>query len=105
MLIRTYHDGLKDLPPFLLFDVENDPHETCNLAEERPDLVAEGVGIIEAWHAEMMQIADDDVDPLWTVMREGGPYHTRGHLAAYCERLRATGRAHHAEALWARHTR
>jgi hypothetical protein len=51
----------------------------------------------------MMRTADDNIDPLWTVMREGGPLHTRGHLASYCERLRQTGRAHHADALEARH--
>jgi len=33
-----------------------------------------------------------DVDPLWTVIKEGGPYHARGHLRAYCERLERTGR-------------
>lgn len=105
MLIRTYHDGLKDLPEVMLFDVENDPHETRNLADERPDLVCYGLAIIEKWHGEMMRTADDNIDPLWTVMREGGPLHTRGHLEAYCERLRDTDRAHHAEALLARHGR
>ena len=31
--------------------------------------------------------------PLAIVLAEGGPYHARGHLPAYLERLRATGRA------------
>jgi len=33
------------------------------------------------------------------VMREGGPYHTRAMLGKYCQRLRETGRARHAEFL------
>jgi arylsulfatase A-like enzyme len=103
LLIRTYHDGLKDLPETMLFDVANDPHETRDLVAERPDLVARGLSVLENWQDEMMRTADDNIDPLWTVMREGGPLHTRGHLASYCERLRQTGRAHHADALEARH--
>jgi len=103
MMIRTYHDGLKDFPPYMLFDVEADPHETRDLADEKPDVVARAVKLLEDWHAEMMATSAEGVDPLWTVMREGGPYHVRQMLAPYCERLRATGRAHHAEALEARH--
>jgi hypothetical protein len=38
-----------------------------------------------------------------TVLREGGPFHTRGRLPAYLERLRATDRSAHAERLAARH--
>ncbi len=32
-------------------------------------------------------------------MAEGGPCHTRRRLEAYCERLRATGPARHADFL------
>ena len=47
----------------------------------------------------MMKTSEYPEDPLWTVMQEGGPYHTRDMLATYCKRLRETGRAHHAEFL------
>ncbi len=103
LTIRTYHDGLKDFPEIMLFNVEEDPHETRNLAEEHPEVVNEHLALLDRWHAEMMWRSDDEVDPLWNVIREGGPLHTRGRLEMYCERLRATGRAHHAEALLARH--
>ena len=103
MLLRTYHDGLKDLPPELLFDVGVDPHMTRDLAPEHPGVLNEALAKLEAWTGEMMATSDCDTDPLWTVIREGGPYHTRGFLREYCERLRQTGRAHHAEALMARH--
>jgi len=41
--------------------------------------------------------------PIWTVLREGGPWHTRGHLREYLERLRETGRTEWAERLSAAH--
>ena len=52
-----------------------------------------------------MRRSPRDVDPMWTVMREGGPYHAHYRspaFAEYLERLRATGRAAGAEALIAR---
>ena len=105
ILIRTYHDGLKDYPPVMLFDVERDPHEQVNLADARPEVVNEGLACLERWQAEMMATSDSDVDPLWTVMREGGPFHTRGWLEEYCRRLETSGRARHAATLRARHAR
>jgi len=101
--LRTYHDGLKDFPEHMLFNVAEDPHETNNLADTRQDLVNEGLGKLHEWHTEMMATSESEVDPMWNVIQEGGPFHTRGMLERYCERLRQTGRAHHAEALMARH--
>jgi hypothetical protein len=43
------------------------------------------------------------VDPLQTVMREGGPMHARGALRQYCERLEATGRGDAVAELKRRH--
>ncbi|MBM4040480.1 MAG: sulfatase [Planctomycetes bacterium] len=103
LLLRTFHDGLKDLAPVLLFDIAADPHLTRDLSKTRPDLANDGLARLHEWTTEMMRTSESDVDPLWTVLREGGPFHTRGRLSAYCERLRQTGRAHHAEALLARH--
>jgi len=103
MLLRTYHDGLKNLPPTMLFDLAADPHLTRDLSGERPEVVNEGLARLHEWQAEMMSTSESEVDPLWNVIREGGPYHTRGRLARYCEHLRATGRAHHADALMERH--
>jgi hypothetical protein len=55
------------------------------------------------WHEDMMRTVPDAVDPLWTVLREGGPEHSRGQLKAYCERLQATGRGQHIPELRRRH--
>jgi len=105
LMIRTYHDGLKGYPPVMLYNVARDPHELNDLAAEQPAVVNEGLALLERWQAEMMSSSDSAIDPLWTVMREGGPFHTRGMLQAYAERLRSTGRAGHAEAILAKHTR
>jgi arylsulfatase A-like enzyme len=99
ILIRSYHTGLKNYPPRMLFNLAADPHELHDLAPANPALADHGQALIEEWTAEMMQTSASAVDPLWTVMREGGPYHTRGALQKYCQRLRETGRAKHAEFL------
>ncbi|MHC4593248.1 MAG: sulfatase [Planctomycetota bacterium] len=97
MVIRTYHTGMKRFPPVMVFNVEEDPHETRNLAAEKPELADRGLAILERWQADMMATSTSQVDPLWTVMAEGGPSATRGRLESYCQRLRETGRAEHAE--------
>lgn len=105
MLLRSYHDGYKELEPVMLWDLNDDPHEQHDLAPERPDLVERGLSLLAAWYGEMALTSRHDVDPMMTVLREGGPLHTRGMLRNYLTRLRATGRAGHAERLAQRHPR
>jgi choline-sulfatase len=47
----------------------------------------------------MMLTSRHDTDPLMTVIREDSFVYARGELPGYLERLRKTGRAHHARAL------
>lgn len=103
LCLRTYHDGYKLLEPVMLFDLKADPHQERDLSAERPEVVQQAMGLLADWQHEMMLTSLADVDPLMTVLREGGPYHTRGKLTQYLERLRQTGRAHHAERLAALH--
>jgi arylsulfatase A-like enzyme len=100
---RVYHDGYKDMPEVMLFDLASDPHEQQNLAAEQPDTVRRGMSMLSDWYAEQMRTATHDVDPLMTVLREGGPWQVRGQLARYAERLRATGRAAAADWLLSEH--
>jgi arylsulfatase A-like enzyme len=101
--IHTLHDGYHDFPEWMLFDLVRDPHEQHNLADERRELIAAAKGKLAAWMAAALQRNRGGVDPLTTVLREGGPSHTRGKLPAYVERLRATGRTLLAERLTAAH--
>jgi len=103
LCLRTYHDGYKQLEPVMLFNLADDPHEQRDLAAERPELVDRGMSFLTDWYQKMAATSQYNVDPMMTVLREGGPYHTRGMLPAYLERLRDTGRAHHAERLAGRH--
>jgi choline-sulfatase len=103
MFLRTYHDGYKMLDDAMLFDLSDDPHEQVNLAASRPELVQHGIALLENWTQQMMKTSRYDVDPLMTVLREGGPHHTRGELPAYLQRLRETGRAAQADTLAAKH--
>jgi len=89
---RTYHDGGYLFPDEMLFDLEKDPHELCDLANARPEICQEATSYLNEWHDEMMQTMPDAPDPLCTVMQEGGPYHFRGRLLSYCDFLRKTGR-------------
>ncbi len=105
LYLRTWHDGYHDWPDRMLFDVAHDPHEQSDLLEKERELAAEGARLLDEWYAEQLRGTPDLVDPLFLVMQEGGPFHCRGHLPRYLERLRATGRAEWADRLAARHPR
>jgi len=101
ILIRTYHTGMKEFPEYMLFDLEKDPHETTNLAAERPDLVGHGLMLMDRWMGERMREGLRG-DPFWGIIAEGGPLHANEKSPAwkkYCERLRQTGREQHADKL------
>ena len=97
--LRAYHDGYKMVEPVMLFNLTQDPHEQVDLSEQQPDLVNLAMRYLADWERQMMLTSTTNVDPMMTVLREGGAYHTRGELPAYLARLRATGRVQHAERL------
>lgn len=105
LYIRTYHDGYHLFDKEMLYHLGDDPHEQINLAAERPDLCREAVYWLNDWHDRMMASMPYDTDPLWTVMKEGGPYHAKGSLPRYLERLEQTGRGDAVPELIRRHPR
>ncbi|MFW6309153.1 MAG: sulfatase [bacterium] len=94
LYMRTYHDGFHLFPEEMLYNVEEDPHERNNLAEEKPEICQKAVYKLLDWHDEMMMTMPyaEKTDPLWTVINEGGPFHAKGHLPHYIEYLKETGR-------------
>lgn len=93
LYLRTVHGGYHLFPQEMLFNVKEDPHQLHNLARERPELCEKGARLILNWNESVMKKSDSDADPMWTVMREGGPEHARGMLEAYIKRLEGTPRA------------
>lgn len=99
LYIRTIHGGYHLFDDEMLFNIKEDPHETRNIINEERSVADKGARLILDWTYEMMKCSDSDTDPLWTVMREGGPLHARGSLKSYVERLRETGRSDLADKL------
>ncbi len=97
--IRTVHGGYHMFEKEMLFDIKNDPHQTNNLIDEKRELADKGARLILDWEYEMMTNSVSDVDPMWTVMKEGGPHHSRGALKSYIERLKNTERGDKVEEL------
>lgn len=102
LYIRTYHDGYHLFDQEMLFDLENDIYEEENLRDKYPEICAEACRYLLEWHDAMMQTADDSADPLWVVVREGGPVFAKGFLSDYVERLEKTERAEAAKILKAK---
>ena len=101
--IRSYHDGYHCFPEWMVFDVRNDPHEQMDLAPNRTDLVKSANEALESWTGDMMRTSGGKPDPMRTVLAEGGPFHCRGELAGYLQRLKETGRGTWAERLRREH--
>lgn len=105
LYIHTYHDGFHLFPKEQVYNVKDDPHEQYDLAFRRSDLCLEGTSRLKTWYEQMMatMTTGRSIDPMQTVLEEGGPYHTRGHLYKYTERLNATGRGGAVQDLMRRH--
>jgi arylsulfatase A-like enzyme len=105
LYLRTWHDGYHPhWSEEMLFDIAADPHEADDLAADQPALVREAAATLEAWTAEQLEIALGDLgDPMQIVLDEGGPFHTRGALPKYLDRLRETDRSDWADVLSERH--
>lgn len=102
LYMRTYHCGYHLFPDEMLFNVESDPYLQDDLAASRPEICQQAGYLLLEWQDEMQARMPEGYteDPLRTVLLEGGPTHAlRRELPAYLVRLRATGRAHHAQAL------
>lgn len=105
LYLRTYHDGFHGLPDELLFDLATDPHEQHDLSDREPSVCAEAADLMAAWRDDALGRSRTGIDPLDVVLQEGGPWHVRGRLLEYGERLRETGRGEWADTLLAKYPR
>ena len=103
LYIRTYHDGYHLFPKEMLYNVKEDPHEQYDLAKEMPQLCARAARFLLDWEEDVMLTSPSAIDPMWIVIREGGPFNCSGRLGEYLNRLEVTGRHEGAEELRRRH--
>ncbi|HOP10683.1 MAG TPA: sulfatase-like hydrolase/transferase [Oscillospiraceae bacterium] len=99
LYMRTYHDGYHLWDKEMLFNTKEDPYEQHDVKDEYPEVCAKGAKIILDWHDEQMAASGNIDDPMWTVLKEGGPLHAKGHLPEYLKRLDKTGRSEGAQKL------
>ena len=92
LYVRTYNDGYHLFPKEMLFDFEKVPYEQNEISKDYPNVCQRAVYLLNDWHDDMMMSMPHDIDPLWTVMKEGGPMHARGKLKDYCKYLEKTQR-------------
>lgn len=71
--IRTYHPGLYNFDEVTLYDMENDPYQTKNVAKLYPDVVKEMDHRLALWHQKNLGYPRNSVDPLQKVI-ETGPW-------------------------------
>ena len=84
----------------MLFNISNDPHEQNDIKALYPEICQKGAKYILDWHDDMMLCSDSTIDPLWTVLSEGGPHHAmERNLHGYIKRLRETSRKDGADKL------
>jgi len=102
--IRTIHDGFQLFDDEMLFNVKDDFYMQRDLKEVHPEICAVGAKIILDWQDAMLKTSASDTDPMWTVYKEGGPYHAHDRdFDAYMARLERSGRGEAADLLRARY--
>lgn len=92
LYVRTIHDGYHLFPEEMLFNIKDDPYEQHNVADGCPEVCGDAARKLLNWQESMMKTSASDVDPMWTVVHEEGPFHIRGHLEQYLLHLEKTGR-------------
>jgi choline-sulfatase len=86
----------------MLFNIADDPHEQHDLAASNPSELDRCRGLLTDWREDMLASSSSGIDPMETVIAEGGSLHAR-EVGDYLDLLRDTGRSEIAERLAARH--
>ncbi len=102
LCLETYWDAFHGFPEVMLFDLVDDPYEQHDLAPVLPDVVQHAMGLLHEWKEEAMSRSSHGIDPMWSVLHEGGPWHSRVDVGWYLDRLRSTGRGRWADRFEAR---
>jgi arylsulfatase A-like enzyme len=105
LFMKTWHDGFHLFPEKMVFDIDTDPHEQVNLVEKFPKVTQQGEKYLQEWTDYMQKTMPEGVtiDPMLTVLAEGGPFHARGRLKQYIQRLEESGRGQYIKDLMSLH--
>lgn len=94
LYIQTYHDGYHTyFEPEMLFDLESDPHEQKNIANDNENIVKEAKVILFDWYNQQMMNLENGhcEDPLWYIYHNGGPHHAHGFAKLFRNNLNRIG--------------
>ncbi|MGO8870043.1 MAG: sulfatase [Acidimicrobiales bacterium] len=102
LCMETFWDAYHAYPEVMLFDLADDPYEQRDLAPDYPDVVQHALGMLHEWKEDAMSRSAHGIDPMWSVLHEGGPWHSRVDVDWYLQRLRDTGRGRWADVFTSR---
>jgi len=90
--MNVLHPGLYPYDdPVMLHDIESDPHQAVNLANDKPDVVEELSSLLNRWRTDQLAKGSGP-DPLEQMVPDGPfIYYTPERMFA---RLERTGRSH-----------
>jgi len=72
LMIRTYDDFGYPFEQVELYDMANDPYQTRNLREDRPDVVQQCDHYLTDWIHEQFSKGHAIPDPMWAILEERG---------------------------------
>lgn len=90
LMMRTYHPGVVPLEPLELYNMEEDPFMTNNLAESRPDVVEKMDHLLMQWLQEQVGQPFSEPDPLPLIVQTGPYKYIKEDM--WAESLREVGR-------------
>jgi len=98
-MIRTIHPGIYPYDPLYLYNMVEDPHQTCNVAEEEPEALAWCDHLLSTWWHEHCTGSNASLDPFQLQMAAGYTPDLYCSLDAMLERLKQMGRTEQYEDL------
>jgi uncharacterized protein YutD len=99
--VRTLFPGIYPIDePCWLYDTDEDPYTTNNLADEHPELVERYDHLLEQWKHEQFRKHGPHPDPLDELAESMAGQ----DISRWLEHFRSTGREQHAEDLTERMT-
>ncbi|GHH97905.1 sulfatase family protein [Neobacillus kokaensis] len=72
--LYTYHPGFYDIEQVILYDLENDPHQTINVAQEYPEVVEKMYFRLSKWVEGNISKNGVGKDPMREILASGGPF-------------------------------